>query len=199
MKTSRALHPLLVVSLIAASALGLSACGSGDTASTSTSTRGASSGTTCPEQTSMARYLTVTNDLPTNIVLDVPRASWSCDGFSGTSTPGAIDGRTIGASSGVMRLETVPLVRYSSLPKAAFGLRLRAGNTVLANLSLRPFKDDDERTRLGIVMDGSPKCDNPLEVRDASGNPAWVQVLCGVAGNERGKPWTLQITGTKPS
>ena len=194
----RASHWILAAALASGAVLGLSACGSGDTASTSTSARGATSGTTCPEQTSRDHYITVTNDLPTNIVLDVPRASWSCDGFSGTSTPGEIDGRTIGASSGVMRLETVPLVSGPSMSKAAFGLRLRAGNTVLANLNLRPSKDNEGYARLGIVMEGSVWCGNPLEVRDASGNPAWVQVLCGL-GNERDDPWEIQITGTKPS
>lgn len=197
MKTSRALHPLLVVSLIAASALGLAACGSGDSASTSTSTRGATSGTTCPEQKSVVRYITFTNDLRTNVVLDVPRASWSCDGFSGTSTPGGIDGRTIGSTSGVIRLEMLPL-SHKSASKAAFGVRLRAGNAVLANLSLKPFKNGSGWSRLGIVMDGSVWCDKPLEVRDASGNPVWVQAICGT-GSERDDPWKIQITGTKPS
>ena len=199
MVTPRPSRWILAAALASGAALGLAACGSGETASTSTSARGASSGTTCPEQTSRARFITFTNDLPTNVVLDVPRASWSCDGFSGTSTPGGIDGRTIGSTSGVIRLEMVPL-SHTSAPKAAFGVRLRAGNAVLANLSLEPFKNFDGEGRLGMVMDGTVRCGKPVEVRDASGNPVWVTVPCGPGnGDKRDEPWTLQITRTKPS
>lgn len=197
MRASRALGPLLAAALIAASALGLAACGSGDTASTSTSTRGASSGTTCPEQKSSERYITFTNGLRTNVVLDVPRASWSCDGFSGTSTPGEIDGLRIGSTSGVMRLEMVEIWK-STAPKTAFDVRIRAGKTTLATLSLRPYLTSGMERRLGIVMDGSSSCGTPVEVGDASGEPAWVQVLCG-NGAKRDNPWEIQITDAKPS
>lgn len=98
-----------------------------------------------------------------------------------------------------MRLEMVPL-SASAAPKAAFGLRIRAGNATLASLSLEPFRNFDGEGRLGIAMDGEVRCGKAVEVRDASGSPAWVTALCGPGnGDKRDAPWELQITGTRPS
>lgn len=187
----------LIAALASGAVLGMSACGSGDTTSTTTPTRGASSETACPVQKSAERYITVTNGLRTNLTLDVPRASWTCDGFSGTATPGEIDGLRIGSTSGVMRLEMVEIWK-STASKAAFGMRIRAGTTTVANVTLQPYLTSGMERRLGIVMDGSPSCGTPVESGDASGTPVWVQVLCG-KGAKRDNPWELQITDTRPS
>ena len=199
MNSRRILHPLLA-SLIVGSALGVAACGSGGPASTAgdrsaTVRRAAAADTTCPEPKSDARYITIRNNLSTDITLDVPRHSWSCAYYGGTSTPARLDGYTIGpgaALSGV-RLEVTRKDYYDSV-KADFGLRIRAGATTLGNLTLTTMGYGGKRN-LAIAMNGNWWCIRPMELLDAAGNPIWVRSThC-----DETKDWELEITDTKPS
>jgi hypothetical protein len=189
----RSLRPLLAASLVAASVLGVVACGSGDTASTVT--RGASWDPVCPEATSDARYITFRNDLDTTITLDVPPTSWNCDYYSGTSTPATLSGRTVapGSTSSRMRLELTRKDFYDEV-KADFGLRIRAGATTLGNLT-RATMGYGSRRNLAVAMDGNWWCIRAMELRDAAGNPIWVRS----AHCDDRKDFELQITDTKPS
>ena len=209
MHTPPALRPLLTALLIAGSALGVAACGSGDTASTSGGVASTSDGTAstvrraasaetetvCPEDTSDARYLTIRNDLPTTITLDVPRSSWNCEFFSGFSTPATLDGRTVApeSTSSRVRLELTREDFYDEV-KGDFGVRIRAGATTLGNLTLTTLGYGSRRN-LAVAMDGNWWCIRAMELRDAAGNPIWVRS----AHCDDRKDFELEITDTKPS
>jgi hypothetical protein len=81
-------------------AVGLTACGSGNSGSTAgENTAEASSNevvnraagsddTSCPEQSSLTFEGQIINGLPVPVTLSVPRNSWICENWSGVSTPG---------------------------------------------------------------------------------------------------------------
>lgn len=197
MRAPRSLRPLLAAALITGSALGLAACGSGDAASTATSARASAPGTSCPEQKSLETYIVFANDLDTNVVLDVPRSSWSCDGYSGTSTPGAFDGVAVGSQRYQRRVEVVRGPGGNALLRAtAFTLKLRASNRVLTTLQIARFQwGRGGRQAYGIEIDGEWWCGKALEFRDGADRPAWARfTTCNP--NE---PAELQFTNVKPA
>lgn len=199
MRPPRALRPLLAAAFIAGSVLGLVACGSGDTASTTAATRGASGGTSCPEQSgSKGDYLIFVNDLGTNVTLDVPRDSWTCAGFSGVSTPGRIDGRTIGLGRQPRtRFETV--ADDSGVVSTQWTMKVRAANRVLVSLNISKFPySGGTGNRWGLEIDGKRWCEPAkavVEFRNVDGQPAWATLPNGC---NRSAEVQLLFTTVKP-
>lgn len=178
MRTPSAVRMAAGAAVLAAATLGLAACGSTDTASTVT--RSAAPGTSCPVQSgSKGNYITFVNDLNTDVVLDVPRSSWTCDGYSGAATPGRIDGRTIGP--GVQPRTRMEQVRDDKTwQNTEFTLKLRAGNGVLVSLRIGTFPySGGTGYRWGMDIDGKRWCESDkavVEFRDVDGKPAWAML-----------------------
>ena len=192
--TPPALRWMLAATLASGAVLGLSACGSGDTAST---TKDASSpGASCPEQKSLETYIVVANDLDHGVALDVPRGSWSCDGYSGVSTPGVFDGVTVRSQPYKRRVEVVRGPGGDALIRStAFTLKLRA-NAVLATLQIARFQwGRGGRQAYGIEIDGEWWCGKAVEFRDATGRPAWARITTC----DPNEPATLQLTNVMPA
>ncbi len=190
---------LLAAVLIAGSALGLAACGSGDTASTAT--RAAAGDTACPERRgSQARYLTVMNDLDTDVTLEVPRGSWKCSGYSGVSTPGALDGRAVGhpGPQPRMRLETV--FGETTWGNTAFTLKVNAGGSTLVTLGISVLLYVGPTYPWGIEVDGRYRCYRPVvEFRDPSGAAAWATMPGNGCRASADGTMVLHLTKIKPS
>ena len=185
---------MLAAALASGAVLGLSACGSGGTAST---TKDASSpGTSCPQQKSLETYIVVANDLDNGVALDVPRSSWSCDGYSGRSTPGVFDGPMVGSQPYKRRVEVVRGPGGDALiRRTAFTLKLRA-NGVLATLQIARFQwGRGGRQAYGIEIDGEWWCGKAVEFRDATGRPAWA----GFTTCNPNDPAELRLTNVKPA
>lgn len=143
-------------------ALGLVAagCGSGDSAGTTT--RAAAAGSTCPEQRSGAQYFTFMNDLDTDVTLDVPRDSWSCDGYSGVSTPGNLSGRVIGHPGAQPRIRMETSFGERSYRDTAFRMAVKAGGDTLATVDLSVFLYVGPMYPWGIKVDGRYRCYKPV-------------------------------------
>lgn len=206
MRTPRAFRPLLAASLIAGSVLGLAACGSGDTASTAssaapTATRAAAGGTSCPEQRgSQARYITFMNDLDTDVTLEVPRASWTCDGYSGVSTPGNLDGRLVRHPGPQPRVRMEAAFGQSTWGDTAFTLKVNAAGKSLVTLGISVFLYIGPTYPWGIEVDGRYRCYKPVvEFRDADGQPAWATMPGNGCKASRDGDMVLHLTKIKPS
>jgi hypothetical protein len=187
----------LVASLIAGSALGLGACGSGEPASTST--RAAAGGATCPEQRgSDTNYFTFMNDLDTDVTLVVPRDSWTCEGYSGVSTPGSLDGRVIGHPGPQPRIR---MESYDSGAVTRFTMSIQAAGATLATVDVSRFLYPGPMYPWGIRIDGKNTCYRPVvELKDPSGGSAgWLTMTKRCVESADGdvvfhltknKPWT---------
>jgi hypothetical protein len=91
-----------LLSFLTLAAVGLTACGSGNSGSNAgENTAEASSNevvdreagsddTSCPEQSSKMFVGHIINGLPVPVTLSAPRNSWICDDWSGVSTPGGV-------------------------------------------------------------------------------------------------------------
>lgn len=148
-----------VVSLVA---LGVAGCGSsGDAPATSATTRAGADATSCGEKRSSGTYyFTFMNDLDADVTLEVPRDSWSCDGYSGVSTPGALNGRTIGfpGAQPRIRMETAP----GEPTQSAFTLVIKARGDTLARVGLSPFRWPGDLSPWGIEINGDYRCSRPV-------------------------------------
>lgn len=199
----RAARWALATTLAFGAVLGLGACGSGDTASTaSTTTRAAADGTSCKERSgSFARYITFMNDLDTDVTLEVPRSSWTCDGYSGVSTPGNLDGRVIGhpGPQPRIRMETVS----DDLPWSSthFTLKVNAGGKTLVSLDIGVMRYVDPYTYpWGIEVNGDPRCYKPVVTfTDPSGDPAWATMPGNGCRTAINGDMVLHLTKIKPS
>ena len=181
--------------------VGLAACGSSEpatTASTATTSRGAAADTTCPEQTwSSANYFTFMNDLDTDVTLRVPRNSWSCDGYSGVSTPGNLDGRVIGHPGPQPRIR---MESYESRPDTDFTLSFQAAGTTLATVAVTRFLYPGPMYPWGIKVDGEFRCYKPVvELKDSSGaGVGWLTLTKSCLKSADGDV-VFHLTKNKPS
>lgn len=186
---------ILVASLASGAVLGLGACGSGDT--TSTARDASAPGTSCSEQKSLETHMAFVNDLDTKISLDVPRSSWSCDGWSGVSTPGVFDGAAVGPSGRYeRRLEVARGFEGDALiRRTAFTLKIHAANSVIATMQVARFQwGRGGRQAYGLEIDGEWWCGKAVEFHDAGGKPAWARfTTCNP--NDTAE---LQFTNVKP-
>ena len=140
--------------------LAAAGCGSGD--SGDTTTRAAAAGSTCPEQRSGAQYFTFMNDLDTDITLDVPRFSWSCDGYSGVSTPGNLSGTVIAHASAHPRIRMETSFSERSYADTAFTMAIKAGGDTLATVDLSVFLYVGPMYPWGLRVDGRYRCYKPV-------------------------------------
>lgn len=201
----RASRWILAATLASGAVLGLSACGSGDTAPptspTTAATRAAAGGTSCPEQGgSQARYITFMNDLDTDVTLGVPRASWKCDGYSGVSTPGNLDGRLIGHPGPQPRVRMEVEFGQYSWGDTAFTLNVNAGGKTLVSLGISVFLYIGPTYPWGIKVDGKYRCYKPVvEFRDSDGQPAWATMPGNGCRASQDGDMVLHLTKIKPS
>jgi hypothetical protein len=91
-----------LLSFLTLAAVGLTACGSGNSSSNAgenaaeasvnevVNRAAGSDDTSCPEQTSHTFEGHIINGLPVPVTLSVPRNSWICEDWSGGSTPGGV-------------------------------------------------------------------------------------------------------------
>ena len=137
------------------------------------------------------------NDLDTKISLDVPRSSWSCDGWSGVSTPGVLDGAAVGPSGRYeRRLEVARGFEGNALiRRTTFTLKIHAANSVIATMRVARFQwGRGGRQAYGIEIDGEWWCGKAVEFHDAGGKPAWARfTTC-----DPNETAVLRFTNVKP-
>lgn len=191
---------MLAAALASGAVLGVAACGSGDTASTST--RAAADGTSCKEQSgTFARYITFMNDLDTDVTLEVPRSSWTCEGYSGVSTPGNLNGRVIGHPGPQPRIRMETVSDSQPWDTTRFTLNVNAGGKTLVSLGIGVMRYVDPYTYpWGMEVDGEPRCNRPVvPFTDPSGDPAWATMPGYACRTTVDGDMVLHLTKIKPT
>jgi hypothetical protein len=159
--------------LLTLAAVGLTACGSGNSGSAAgenaaeassnevVNREASSDDTSCPEQTSQTFEGYIINGLPVPVTLSVPRNNWICEDWSGASTPGRVfNGKVVQAGE-----------------RHYFGLELRfwvTGNFTLGSKAIG-YEGVDQ-----VVMEGETrlkaflKSETRLEPADGVQQEPWL-------------------------
>jgi len=184
------------LALAAGLALGLAGCGS-DGSPTTAGAREAAADTTCPAQRGFSdNYFTFMNDLDTDVTLVVPRDSWSCDGFSGVSTPGNLSGRVIGHPGPQPRIR---MESHDEGPGTRFTMTIQAAGATLATIEISRYTYMGPTYPWGIMINGENRCYRPVvELKDPGGGSAgWLTMPKPCGASARGDV-VFQFTKTKP-
>jgi len=191
----------MAAAVFALAVVGVSACGSTDPTSTASSTRGAEADTTCAEQAgSDTQYFTFMNDLDSDVTLEVPRASWSCGGYSGVSTPGNLNGRVIAHPGPQPRIRMETYFSTRSYPDTRFTITFKAGPTALATVDLSAFLYIGPSYPWGIRVGGRYQCYKPVvELKDGTGVVGYVTMPRNSCRASADGDVVLHLTRIKPT